>query len=49
MPMNTTVKLLPLRLSEAADSLAKASTPEPFSRSRTSNWVARGGGLPPYI
>lgn len=38
-----------LRLFEAADSLAKASTPEPFSASRTSNWVARGGGLPAYI
>jgi hypothetical protein len=24
-------------------------TPEPFSTSRTSNWVARAGGLPPYI
>jgi murein L,D-transpeptidase YcbB/YkuD len=33
----------------AKDSLAKASTPEPFSSSRTSNWVARGGGLPAYI
>ncbi|MET0604395.1 MAG: peptidoglycan-binding protein [Baekduia sp.] len=37
------------RLSEAKDSLAKASTPKPFSKSKTSNWVARGGGLPPYI
>jgi peptidoglycan hydrolase-like protein with peptidoglycan-binding domain len=36
-------------ISEAADSLQKASTPEPFSKSRTSNWVARGGGLPAYI
>jgi peptidoglycan hydrolase-like protein with peptidoglycan-binding domain len=33
----------------AKDSLAKASTPEPFSTSTTSNWVARGGGLPAYI
>lgn len=43
--------LTPVRPSvmEAADSLAKASTPEPFSRSKTSNWVARGGGLPAYI
>lgn len=41
--------LAPVRLSEAKDSLAKASTPEPFSRSRTSNWVARRGGLPPYV
>jgi thioredoxin reductase/peptidoglycan hydrolase-like protein with peptidoglycan-binding domain len=38
-----------LTLSEAKDSLAKASTPEPFSKSKTSNWVARGGGLPAYI
>jgi len=36
-------------LEEAADSLKKASTPEPFSTSKTSNWVARGGGLPAYI
>lgn len=34
---------------EAADSLAKASTPEPFSTSKTSNWIARLGGLPNYI
>jgi len=33
----------------AKDSLVKASTPEPFSKSKTSNWVARGGGLPDYI
>jgi hypothetical protein len=33
----------------AKDSLAKASTPEPWSASRTSNWVARAGGLPDYI
>ena len=33
----------------AKDSLLKASTPEPFSRSKTSNWVARGGGLPDYV
>jgi hypothetical protein len=33
----------------AKDSLVKASTPEPWSRSKTSNWVARGGGLPDYI
>lgn len=39
--------LAPLR--EAADSLAKASTPEPFSTSKTSNWVARRGGLPAYV
>lgn len=38
----------PVRLSEAG-SLAKASTPEPFSTSKTSNWVARRGGLPPYV
>lgn len=36
-------------LTEAADSLAKASTPEPFSTSKTSNWIARNGGLPDYI
>lgn len=36
-------------VSEAADSMAKALTPEPFSTSKTSNWVARVGGLPPYI
>lgn len=40
--------LAPVRLSEAG-SLAKASTPEPFSTSKTSNWVARKGGLPPYV
>lgn len=33
----------------AKDSLAKASTPEPFSTSKTSNWVAKVGGLPDYI
>lgn len=33
----------------AADSLLKASTPEPFSTSKTSNWVAKGGGLPAYV
>jgi hypothetical protein len=31
-------------LAEAAD-----KTPEPFSTSKTSNWVARAGGLPNYI
>jgi hypothetical protein len=41
------VALAPLR--EAADSLAKASTPQPWSTSKTSNWVARSGGLPDYI
>lgn len=41
--------LAPVRLSEAADSLVKASTPQPFSTSKTSNWVARLGGLPDYI
>jgi peptidoglycan hydrolase-like protein with peptidoglycan-binding domain len=30
-------------------SQAKAATPEPFSKSKTSNWIARLGGLPPYI
>jgi peptidoglycan hydrolase-like protein with peptidoglycan-binding domain len=33
----------------AKDSMVKASTPEPLSRSKTSNWVARAGGLPAYI
>jgi len=37
------------RLLLAKGSLAKAHTPEPWSRSRTSNWVARAGGLPSYI
>lgn len=37
------------RLNEAADSLVKASTPQPWSTSKTSNWVARAGGLPDYI
>lgn len=36
-------------LREAADSLVKASTPQPFSTSKTSNWIARLGGLPDYI
>ena len=36
-------------LNLAKDSMRKASTPEPFSTSKTSNWVARGGGLPAYI
>lgn len=45
----SSVKEAALGVLEAADSLRKASTPEPFSRSRTSNWVARAGGLPPYI
>lgn len=36
-------------LLEAAGSLAKASSPSPLSRSKTSNWVARNGGLPAYI
>lgn len=36
-------------IEEAADSLVKANTPQPFSTSKTSNWVARGGGLPDYI
>lgn len=39
--------LAPVR--EAADSLVKASTPQPFSTSKTSNWVARVGGLPDYV
>ena len=39
--------LAPVR--EAADSLQKATTPEPWSASKTSNWIARLGGLPPYV
>jgi hypothetical protein len=39
----------PARIEEAKGSLAKASTPEPWSKSKTSNWVARAGGLPDYI
>lgn len=42
-------ELAEFEVAEAADSLRKASTPEPFSRSKTSNWVARVGGLPNYI
>lgn len=41
--------LAPVRLGEAADSLVKASSPQPFSASKDSNWVARAGGLPPYV
>jgi hypothetical protein len=41
------VTLAPVR--EAADSLVKAATPQPFSASKTSNWIARLGGLPDYI
>lgn len=41
--------MLERSIEEAADSMRKAVTPEPFSHSKTSNWVAKGGGLPPYI
>lgn len=48
--MSTTDGVLGVLLeNKEGTSLAKASTPEPFSASRTSNWVARVGGLPPYI
>lgn len=40
---------LGMELVEAAGSLAKASSPSPLSHSKTSNWVARAGGLPAYI
>jgi len=46
---NGTLEDLSRPVELAADSLLKASTPEPFSTSRTSNWVARRGGLPSYI
>lgn len=35
---------MPAGFGKAAD-----KTPEPFSTSKTSNWVARRGGLPNYI
>jgi hypothetical protein len=40
-----------LEQSGDADALVEAAdkTPEPFSTSKTSNWVARAGGLPNYI
>jgi len=36
-------------LDESVKTAALAVTPSPFSTSTTSNWVARVGGLPPYI
>jgi peptidoglycan hydrolase-like protein with peptidoglycan-binding domain len=36
-------------LQESAKTAALAATPSPFSTSKTSNWVARVGGLPSYI
>jgi hypothetical protein len=47
--LNDLVALEAVRLLEAKDSLLKASTPKPFSTSKTSNWVARAGGLPAYV
>lgn len=34
---------------ESAQTAALSVTPKPFSTSKTSNWVARAGGLPHYI
>jgi hypothetical protein len=36
-------------LSESAQTAAYSTTPSPFSTSKTSNWIARVGGLPAYI
>jgi hypothetical protein len=36
-------------LDESPQTAALSVTPSPFSASKTSNWVARGGGLPSYI
>lgn len=41
-------QVTPLFLSEAGNT-PHDNPPEPFSTSKTSNWVARAGGLPPYI
>lgn len=38
-----------LQLTESAKTAGYAVTPSPFSASTTSNWIARVGGLPPYI
>ena len=37
------------KLQESAKTAGLAATPSPFSTSKTSNWVARVGGLPNYI
>jgi hypothetical protein len=36
-------------LQESAKTAGYSVTPSPFSASKTSNWIARVGGLPPYI
>ena len=38
-----------LQLEETAKTAGYSVTPSPFSTSKTSNWVARVGGLPAYI
>lgn len=38
-----------MALAESERTAMLAVTPKPFSASRTSNWIARLGGLPPYI
>jgi len=38
-----------LLIQESEKTAFYAATPSPFSTSTTSNWVARAGGLPPYI
>jgi hypothetical protein len=42
-------RVLRRRLAESKETAALSVTPNPFSTSTTSNWVARTGGLPPYI
>lgn len=37
------------KLQESAKTAGYSATPSPFSTSKTSNWVARVGGLPNYI
>jgi hypothetical protein len=38
-----------LALQESAQTATLSVTPSPFSTSKTSNWIARVGGLPAYI
>jgi hypothetical protein len=38
-----------LALAESTETAALSVTPSPFSTSKTSNWIARVGGLPAYI
>jgi hypothetical protein len=40
---------LPRELEESEKTAGYSVTPHPFSTSKTSNWVARVGGLPDYI